>query len=138
MANHTSKGLTAPDQADRPKIHTPTTYLEAIQLINQGEEIVIPLGYVRDLIIAGATLQEAKWCIKYSGGLVQIKRVSTTASPAVNPSARTHATEQDPYWYHHAKGEPLCACEYPRIWMSWPHECRNCCRILRPPAKPSA
>ena len=43
---------------------------------------------------------------------------------------RECATEANPYYYHHPEGQPLCSCDWPSIWYAWPHECRNCGRIL--------
>jgi len=40
------------------------------------------------------------------------------------------ATEENPYYYKHPEGQPLCSCDWPSIWYAWPHECRNCGRIL--------
>jgi len=46
----------------------------------------------------------------------------------------THATEENPYYYEHPEGQPLCACDWPQVWLSWPHECRNCGRIIPSPS----
>lgn len=43
----------------------------------------------------------------------------------------THSTEDNPYYYKHAPGDPICECAFARIWLSWPLECRNCGRIVR-------
>jgi hypothetical protein len=42
------------------------------------------------------------------------------------PRARTPL----PFMWEHPKGEPVCSCEYPKIFHSYPYECQSCMKLL--------
>ena len=44
-------------------------------------------------------------------------------------AAEATAVEEKFRWVHRP-GEPLCDCDFPQIWLGYPHECNRCMRLL--------